>query len=271
MQGEADRRWERAQRRVLVGYVQTSIEHLATLRSDHLVDVRNHNPYEQHITLTDVIRRFWNTTVGKVANTVMQLWLKGDTENHHWSLYQVNNIPTAINGWNIVMILAANIYVDATGRRMVVVFANLLLLILGTICLIAWNIPLGLKIVAYIFAGTDGPLSPIFMSWANVLCSNDSQLRALTIAIMNSCGAALTTLIQQFLYPVTDAPRYHKGFPASLGFIGGMCVWVFVVRGFEMRALKRKEVDVEGEEVESSREEAVVGKGGEVVDIVGKQ
>ncbi len=41
-------------------------------------------------------------------------------------------------------------------------------------------------------------------------------------------------LIQQFLYPVTDAPRYLKGFPASLGFVGGMCAWVFLVRGFEI-------------------------------------
>jgi hypothetical protein len=54
----------------------------------------------------------------------MQLWLKSDKQ-HIWSLYQVNNIPTAINGWNIVMILAANTYVDATGRRMVVVVLNL--------------------------------------------------------------------------------------------------------------------------------------------------
>jgi hypothetical protein len=54
----------------------------------------------------------------------MQLWLKGD-KTHSWSLYQVNNIPTAINGWNIVMILAASVYVDATGRRMTVVAINL--------------------------------------------------------------------------------------------------------------------------------------------------
>jgi len=106
------------------------------------------------------------------------------------------------------------------------------------------------------------------MSWANILCSNDSQLRALTIAIMNSCGAALTTIIQQFLYPVTDAPRYPKGFPASLGFIGGMCVWVFVVRGFEIRALLGKERDVEGEEVESrSGSEVNVADKGAVVDV----
>ncbi|KAI0482282.1 MFS general substrate transporter [Xylariaceae sp. FL0804] len=181
-----------------------------------------------------VLFMFWNTTVGKVANTVMQLFLQNDTE-HDWSIYQVNNIPTAINGWDIVMILALNVYVDATGRRMAAVALNLAILIFGTVCLVVWNIPLGLKIVAYMFAGTDGPLSPIYYAWANILTAGDSQLRTLTLAIMNSAGSALTTVIQQFLYPVSDAPEYSKGFKASLGFVCGMCVWVVVVRVFEMR------------------------------------
>jgi len=54
----------------------------------------------------------------------MQLWMKSD-KVHNWTIYQVNNVPTAINGWNIVMILVANVYVDATGRRMIVVLINL--------------------------------------------------------------------------------------------------------------------------------------------------
>lgn len=182
--------------------------------------------------------RFWNTTVGKVSNTVMQLYLKYDTQ-HKWSIYQVNNVPTAINGFNIVMVLLLNIYIDTTGYRMRAVALNLAILLFGTICLVIWNIPLGLKIVSYMFAGLDGPLSPIYYAWANILTSGDTQVRALTLAIMNSFGAALTTVIQQFLYPVTDAPQFGKGFKASLGFVCGMCIWVVVVRVFEMRELRR--------------------------------
>ncbi|KAK9771406.1 hypothetical protein SCAR479_11885 [Seiridium cardinale] len=185
-----------------------------------------------------VLFMFWNTTVGKVANTVMQLYLKNDTE-HSWSLYQVNNVPTAINGWNIVVILLLNVFVDATGYRMIAVTFNLAILIFGTICLVVWDVPLGLRIVSYLFAGTDGPLSPIYYAWANILTSGDRQVRGLTLAVMNSFGTALTTVIQQFLYPVTDAPQFSKGFKASLGFICGMCVWVVVVRVLEMRELAR--------------------------------
>ncbi|KAI0023053.1 MFS general substrate transporter [Xylariomycetidae sp. FL0641] len=189
-----------------------------------------------------ILWMFWNTTVGKVANTVMQLWLKEDPQQR-WSLYDVNNIPTAINGWNIVLVLLLNIYIDTTGYRMVAVVLNLVFLVFGTICLVIWKIPFGLHFVAYLFAGSDGPLSPIYYSWANILTTGDSQVRALTLAIMNSCGAALTTIIQQFLYPVTDAPRYSKGFKASLGFLIGMCVWVVVVRILEMRTQQLKRIE----------------------------
>lgn len=36
-----------------------------------------------------ILWMFWNTTVGKVANTVAQLFLKNDPD-HEWSLYQVS-------------------------------------------------------------------------------------------------------------------------------------------------------------------------------------
>ena len=72
---------------------------------------------------------------------------------------------------------------------------------------------------------------------------------------MNSCGSALTTIIQQFLYPVTDAPKFKKGFPASLGFIIGMCGWVFIVRYFELRTLKQKALDAEIERLEDGSDE----------------
>ncbi|KAL2280780.1 hypothetical protein FJTKL_12292 [Diaporthe vaccinii] len=209
-----------------------------------------------------ILWMFWNTTVGKVSNTVMQLYLKYDTQ-HKWSIYQVNNVPTAINGFNIVMVLVLNIYIDTTGYRMRAVAVNLAILLFGTICLVVWNVPLGLKIASYLFAGLDGPLSPIYYAWANILTSGDTQVRALTLAIMNSFGAALTTVIQQFLYPVTDAPRFSKGFRASLGFVCGMCIWVIVVRVFEMRELRRKDEGevTEAAEDEESRNSSVGGEG----------
>jgi MFS transporter, ACS family, pantothenate transporter len=116
---------------------------------------------------------------------------------------------------------------------------NLAILIFGTLCLVAWQIPLGLRIASFMFAGLDGPLSPIFYSWANILCSGDAQVRAFTLATMNSFGSAVATLMQQFAYPVTDAPEFHLGYRVSLGLVIGMCLWVCVVRVCEIRAVNK--------------------------------
>ncbi|EPE04002.1 mfs general substrate transporter [Ophiostoma piceae UAMH 11346] len=196
-----------------------------------------------------VLFMFWNTTVGKVANTVMQLYLKNDPDRK-WSAYDINNVPTCINGWNIILVLGINTFVDATGYRMIAIAFNLFLLIFGTICLVVWNIPFGLHIVAYMFAGTDGPLSPMYYSWANIMLSGDRQVRSFTLATMNAFGTSVSTVIAQFLYPTTAAPKFSKGFKASLGLVLGMCVWVIVVRVFELKDNARKEdnaSEIEGE------------------------
>lgn len=144
------------------------------------------------------------------------------------------------------MVMLVNIYADATGRRMDAAVFNLTIQLFGTACLVAWDIPLGLRVVAYLFAACDGPLSPLYMAWANILCGSDKQVRAMTIAMMNAFGNATTTIIQQFAYPVMDAPEYPVGFRTSLGLICGMVGWVFVVRYFELRSLRTRDVAIEG-------------------------
>lgn len=143
-------------------------------------------------------------------------------------------------GFNVVMVMLVNIWADATGRRLPAAMFNLALQIFGTACLVAWKIPLGLHVVAYLLAACDGPLSPLYMAWANLLCGKDKQVRAMTLAMMNAFGNATTTIIQQFAYPVLDAPEYKVGFRLSLGLICGMAGWVFVVRYCELKVQQSK-------------------------------
>lgn len=148
------------------------------------------------------------------------------------------------------MVMLVNVWADATGRRLPAAMFNLGLQLFGTACLIAWRIPLGLHIIAYLLAACDGPLSPLYMAWANLLCGKDKQVRAMTLAMMNAFGNATTTIIQQSAYPVLDAPEYKVGFRLSLGLICGMVGWVFVVRYCEMKVQHSKSEAV-GQVIES--------------------
>ncbi|EXJ94296.1 hypothetical protein A1O1_02690 [Capronia coronata CBS 617.96] len=209
---------------------------------------------------------FWETTVGKVGNTVFQLWLKNvpSPSGEPWSIYNINNIPTSLNGFNIVMLLAATCFIDATGWRMGYIMFHLAMQLFGTAVLLAWDVPFGLHIVGYLFAACDGPLSAVYLSWANILTAHDSQVRAITLAMMNAFGTAVTLLIQQFLYEVTSAPKFRKGFAASLGFLIGMLGWVFVVRFCELWTVKHasdKAVVIQGLEGGASTADEMEEKG----------
>lgn len=145
---------------------------------------------------------------------------------------------------NIIMLLALNTYVDATGRRMVAVAINLCVQIFGTICLIIWDIPFGLHVFAYMTAACDGPLSPIYFSWANILTAGDTQVRAVTLACMNAFGSAMGAIIQQFAYPVTTAPKFHKGFCVSLGTLAFALFWTSMIRVLEMREVRKQDQEL---------------------------
>lgn len=80
---------------------------------------------------------------------------------------------------------------------------------------------------------------------------------------MNAFGNATTTIIQQFAYPVTEAPEYKTGFRTTLGLLCGMVVWVFVVRYCEMKAQRPK---LAAEDTVVDGEEPVGGRG-EVFDL----
>jgi len=50
------------------------------------------------------------------------------------------------------------------------------------------------------------------MSWANEICGSDAEERALVLGIMNASGYAFNAWLPVLTYPVTDTPRFRKGF-----------------------------------------------------------
>jgi ACS family pantothenate transporter-like MFS transporter len=50
------------------------------------------------------------------------------------------------------------------------------------------------------------------MSWANEICGNDAEERAMVLGIMNASGYAFNAWLPLLTYPAKDAPRFKKGF-----------------------------------------------------------
>jgi ACS family pantothenate transporter-like MFS transporter len=82
----------------------------------------------------------------------------------------------------------------------------------AALCLAIWNIPSGLKWLAFFLQRASVPYGPLSMSWANEICGADAEERTIVIGIMNSMGYAFNAFVPLLTYPQTDAPKFRKGF-----------------------------------------------------------
>jgi hypothetical protein len=73
-------------------------------------------------------------------------------------------------------------------------------------------------------------------SWANEICGNDSEERAITIAAMNEIAYLLQIWLPLLVWQQIDAPRYFKGYVT----VSAMSV-IFIGMCFVVRSLHNKE------------------------------
>lgn len=120
------------------------------------------------------------------TTSTMALWLKAD----HYSVPDVNNLPTVYSAISIVWMLFSGVYNDWRGSRWESVAVICVCNIVSEAILVAWDVSKPAKFFAFYIAGTIQSLFPIIISAVHEACSADAEERAITIASCNSIGLA---------------------------------------------------------------------------------
>ena len=76
--------------------------------------------------------------------------------------------------------------------------------------------------------------------WANEICSDDSEERAITVATMNEIAYIFQIWLPLIVWRQTDAPKYYIGYVTSAVISVFLIIAAFVVRMLHKRELKRK-------------------------------
>ncbi|KAF4618001.1 hypothetical protein G7Y89_g15004 [Cudoniella acicularis] len=168
------------------------------------------------------------------AGSPFSLYLKA--KSNIYSVTQINTLPTTNTALSVVAALAAG------------------LVLVGCVLLAVWSIGETARVAAFIITGTNGVLSPMTVSWATTLMSNDAEERAIVTASMNAIGQAISVWSQLLEYPTVQAPNFHKGFIttsviAVLQLVNLGVIWFLSRR--EMR-WREKAAGEEGEESNSN-------------------
>lgn len=189
---------------------------------------------------------FWSLTCGNYVMQYFSLYLRS---TGWFSIPQINNIPTAIGAVNFFVMTGSGYVADKIGRRGPVCFAVGLLLTFCFSVFTAWDVPHGLRMVAFILTGCYGCYTPLLAGWVNESCGGDQQKRAFILGFMVSAGYAVTIPFQQFQMPSGQAPEFAEthGWPSALAMVVALTLWTGVAIPLMQRWGERREKRSSGE------------------------
>ncbi|KAJ0335777.1 hypothetical protein COL922a_008791 [Colletotrichum nupharicola] len=123
----------------------------------------------------------------------MALWLKHEADlNGTWTVAQINTIPTGVQAIAIVAgVLATSLCMIYPIWCVMCVVAAVLFF--ANLCLLIWDIPLGLHY--------------------------DNEARAFTTGAMMTCGWIFFSFYPITVFPVVEAPKWRKGFIVNTTFV----------------------------------------------------
>ncbi|KAH8554692.1 major facilitator superfamily domain-containing protein [Umbelopsis sp. PMI_123] len=128
---------------------------------------------------------------------------------------------------NMITVVVNGFLSDRLGTRQWCIVYPAILGVVGYCMLSAFVQPFGILWVGFllIHAGL-GSTNSIVMTWLNEIVIESNDIRAMTIAIMNTASQLSQMAMSLVLWPVTDAPQYHLGFTVCIFFV---IVYIFAI------------------------------------------
>lgn len=148
------------------------------------------------------------------TNTLFALWLS----HFGYSVDQRNHYPMGVYAVGIVTTICSALYVDNTGARYhwrIALFIMTAMLI-STIIFLARPLDDSFLFASQYLSGVSYAGQATFFAWANVVCQNDLEERAVVLASMNMFSNAVNAWWSILFYAADTAPKFRKGCYAML-------------------------------------------------------
>ncbi|VEU22156.1 DEKNAAC103207 [Brettanomyces naardenensis] len=188
---------------------------------------------------------FFSQADGISSNNGLPLWLK----QANYSVPAINTITTVIPAVTIVFSLINGLINDSwkNSHPYIIAYVAVLNLIAG-ILLVIWNISTGGKMLAFFLSGTADSIAAILYSWANMICSDNSQGRALTLSTMNTLGNTFSVWVPLFVWRTVDSPEYKKGYSYNISLDAVMLILLVPLSRLASRTASKRENKVDEDE-----------------------
>ena len=183
------------------------------------------------------------------SNGLIQLWLAAyPTE---FTAQNRNFYPLGATSIAIVATLVAAWVTDFTRKRWPVNLVMSGTLVFTAIVLLVWNVPYGFKFFAFTISGVGYAGQATNFAWCNTAVVDDQE-RAVVLASMNLWSNVIQAWYSIVFFPATDAPRFHKGWIATIVVAFLTVLAALVTRHFDYA--ERRKLSVNQEQTPSIHE-----------------
>ncbi|KAL2793207.1 major facilitator superfamily domain-containing protein [Aspergillus keveii] len=144
-----------------------------------------------------------------------------------YSVPNINLYPSGTYAVQVITTLAYAWLSDSLfrGRRWPPILCGGVVDLACAVPLAVWDISTGGKWTCYILWGAGYGLSGLCLAWAQEICSDDNEERALVVATMNTMSHVFQAWLPQIVWQQVDAPEYRSGFISCAAMaVGLLCM-----------------------------------------------
>lgn len=200
------------------------------------------------------------------TNSLFALWLK----YFSYSVEDRNHFPMGVFGVGIFANFLFCYYIDFQKGRShwKAGLAIATVMLIATIILVSNPLSKSHVFAAHYLSGFAYAGQPVFFSWANVVCYNDLEERAVVLASMNMFSNAVNAWWLLLFYGASTAPKFRKGCWAMLATVISSAIVILIMRFLQERDNKQREVT---EFIEPTDDVDSTSKGQDIVEVVKSQ
>lgn len=171
--------------------------------------------------------------LGIKVYSYFNLWLKATGQ---WTTEQVNEIPSAGYGLQILFTLSYAWTSDALQTRWpIIVFAALVALV-GAIILSVYpadNIPA--MMAGWLLTFCETGAGALLVTWASEVCTSSAEQRAIVIGVMETLAFTFAAWVPLFIFDTGEAPQFRIGYKMAAMFFALEIILALIIRVCEKK------------------------------------
>ena len=176
--------------------------------------------------------------LGFASNALFALWLN----NQNYSLSSRNNYPSGIYAVGVVSTLLSAVYLSKFKRARHWHVAIIIAVVMCVVAIMIRTDPLNRAVMfsAQYIGGIAYAGQAVFFSWANIVCHDDLQERAVVLASMNMLSGAVNAWWSLLFFSAKSVPYLEKGCYALIATAVSSAIISIFIRKFQIRDLDKK-------------------------------